>query len=469
MITAKRATLILFLEGFVSSALQMTTIRQTTPFVGSSVLSTSIVISAFLAALAVGYFVGGKFHSSNYKRKLRLNLGLSILFFGFGHSYIFVSQFFDLLSHVSIAVPILHFPLVQLFLFCILIMCPLVFFLGQTVPLLLNSWSDEVRKSEAAGTATALSTVGNVFGCLICSLVLMFYFGVGYSIVFNCVVLFLCILLLQEKPIHSNYFLLAVIAIGVSSIVFTNISYEKATFSKTTSYSNIKVVTTDSGKELIINRSRSSYISNENRNGWPYIESIKDALYSTMNPGAQVLVLGAGGFTLSEGSSKGLSFTYIDVDSHLLPIAEQEFLGRPINGRFIPQDARSYLLSGPKRWDAIVIDLFSNTSMIPGHTVTTQFFNLVNSRLKNDGVLIMNVIANPLLKDPFSKTIDATIRHSFDRCVTDIAAYQDVLTNVVYFCRHLSSVDPRAVATLYTDDTTRATVDSYLLSQRSLK
>ena len=55
MTTKRKAALILLLEGLASSGLQMITIRQTVPFVGSSVLCTSIIISCFLGALALGY------------------------------------------------------------------------------------------------------------------------------------------------------------------------------------------------------------------------------------------------------------------------------------------------------------------------------------------------------------------------------------------------------------------------------
>lgn len=54
MISSQRAMSILFLEGLASSGVQMVTIRQTVPFVGSSVLCTSIIISCFLGALALG-------------------------------------------------------------------------------------------------------------------------------------------------------------------------------------------------------------------------------------------------------------------------------------------------------------------------------------------------------------------------------------------------------------------------------
>ena len=86
MFSTKRAYLILLLEGLASSGVQMVTIRQTVAFVGSSVLCTSIIISCFLGALALGYFFGGKTAPEKFSRALLLNLVGAIALFGIGLS-----------------------------------------------------------------------------------------------------------------------------------------------------------------------------------------------------------------------------------------------------------------------------------------------------------------------------------------------------------------------------------------------
>ena len=59
-ITARTATIVLFMEGFVSVSVQMLALRQIVPFVGYSIAVTSIVITIFLAALAYGYRSGAE-------------------------------------------------------------------------------------------------------------------------------------------------------------------------------------------------------------------------------------------------------------------------------------------------------------------------------------------------------------------------------------------------------------------------
>ncbi len=459
MINRRSAAMILLLEGLASSGLQMITIRQTVPFVGSSVLTTSIVISCFLGALAFGYYWGGKQSNKNYADTLIKNLVTSIGIFGIGLSYLFVSYFFKLISELTAGFALLHSPLLHLSIFCLLVMAPLVFFLAQRVPLLIHTAKKESSKSEAAGNATAVSTIGNVVGCLFTSLFSMFYFGVGTSIFINCLILTVCLFIitgLKLTTLSKVAIPVAFTFLAVSHVL--NIGVSNTLFQSTSPYSNLSIQNEANGKMLVINRSRASYIGSKERSGWPYIEIMKDYLKSDKNmPGKNVLVLGAGGFTLSAESTMGANFTYIDVDVDLKSISESNFLMEPIKGNFIVADARNYLLTNDQQWDYIVVDLYSNAATIPMHTATHEFFDLVQSRLTHDGKSLLNIAANPHLSDDYSRNMDYTVRSSFDRCITDITSFEDKLVNIIYLCSPKSN----AVASIYTDDTTRVAVDGY--------
>lgn len=459
MINRRNAAMILLLEGLASSGLQMITIRQTVPFVGSSVLTTSIVISCFLGALAFGYYWGGKQSRSNYVDVLIKNLVASIGIFGIGLSYLFVNYFFTSISELTSSISFIHSPLIHLSVFCLLVMAPLVFFLAQTVPLLLHTSKSESSKSEAAGNATAVSTIGNVVGCLFTSLFLMFYFGVGPSIFINCLILTGCLILITGKKLNK----LTRIAVPTAFLFLIashilNIGVSNTLFESTSPYSNLSIQTVPNGKKLIINRSSASYIGSTDRSGWPYIELMKNFFRADEKiAGKDILVLGAGGFTLSAESTLGAKFTYIDVDKELKSVSESSFLKEPIKGDFIVADARNFLLTTEKKWDYIVVDLYSNAATIPMHTATHEFFDLVQSRLANDGRSLLNIVANPRFTDDYSRNMDFTVRASFSRCLTDITSFEDKLVNLIYLC----SPKNDSVAKLYTDDTTEVAVHGY--------
>lgn len=469
-----KAAIILFLEGLASAGLQMIAIRQSVPFVGSSVLSTSIVISVFLAALALGYYWGGQQKQDKYRKKLVTNLLASLVLFGIGLSYPFVSAFYLSIADLTAGLSFLANPLTHLFCFCIVVMAPLVFFLAQTVPLLLNTAAAETSKSAATGNATALSTVGNVVGCLLTSLVFMYVFGVGFSIFFNCAMLAACLLFLLNWKSASTY---GITAFALSCLVvtyFINVKVSDEIFEATTPYSNIQVADTDDGKRMIINRSNASFISNDGTRAWEYVELMKTAIFSDDIEGQDILVLGSGGFTLSAEDSHGANFYYLDIDPALKEVAETKFLPQSeINGEFIAQDARRYLLTSEKKWDVIIVDLYTNASTIPAHTSTYEFFKLVNARLKISGKAVLNIVANPRLNDRYSASMDNTIRTALSRCITDITSYDNELANIIYFCSPSGSDkddnEELIVAGLYKDGTTEVAVDAYISAMSAVK
>lgn len=63
-------------------------------------------------------------------------------------------------------------------------------------------------------------------------------------------------------------------------------------------------------------------------------------------------------------------------------------------GRAVIQDGRQYLLSHPEPADFIVLDAY-NSDTIPFHLITREFFELVKSRLTDDGILAINYIGRP--------------------------------------------------------------------------
>lgn len=455
---------VLLLEGLASTGLQMLMIRQVTGHVGSSVLVTSIVISTFLAALALGYYFGGQSDPARFQSKLIRNLAFAIAMFAVGLSYPVVAIAFELMDIATGNLPLVSHPLFHLFLFSWVVLAPLVFALGQTVPLLLNTAKADMRTSEAAGNLTALSTVGNVIGCLLTALVLLVLFGVGMSILLNCLMLFAAMMLCMDTADREHrsaaYAAMAFLAAGA----FLNTTVERHFFDATTEYANISVRDFNDGRALVINQQNASFFDDEG-NAWDYIETMRAALMKRDE--SDILVLGAGGFTLSaDPALHKHSFTYVDIDNAVKDIAEQKLLQQPIAGKYEAEDARSFLLTRERAWDVVVVDLFTSSIMIPAHTATLEFFQLVRQRVASDGLIMLNIIADPMLNDAYSIRIDKTVREAFGRCVTDIVNYDAGLANLVYFCQGPGTAGKLADVEPYRDDTNTVSIDGYLLANR---
>lgn len=481
---------IIICEGFVSVSVEILAMRQLIPFVGSSVIVTSLIIGIFLLFLAVGYWRGGTYKSDFYQT-LRRNFIYGSIFIGIGLSYVFAEYFFaityKLVPHI---LPILT-------LYLLLIIAPLIYFLGQTIPLTMNLVKQEVCTGATGGKVLFWSTVGSFFGSVLTSLLLMQYLGVALTVCVACSVLLLLVCLLQimfnlnnkiinnkitdnnstnlanltnctncticnHKNIHS--IVVALVLLGIIYII--NVGFEKQFFLKTNNYANYQVEhdvdfyhNNHLGKILKINNSYSSYID-DNNYGFSYIELIKKILFKGLKiQDKEILVVGAGGFTLSAESTFGNHFTYIDIDPEIRKVVKKDFLD-DIKGDFIAQDARVFFNHNKKSYDVIVSDVYSNTATIPAELLTVEYFTKVKQALKPNGIAVFNIIAHPLFSDAYSKRINNTLNSVFKNCgIMPLMYDAENLSNIIYVC-HVS--DNENDTTVYRDNRNTVNTDMWL-------
>jgi len=449
---------IIFLEGFVSISIEIFTMRQLIPVVGTSIIVTSLIIGIFLLFLAIGYWRGGLYRE-NFTSVLRRNFIIAAGLMGLGISYQFITFFFILFAHYLPTSNLLFALTIYLFL----IIAPIIYLIGQTVPLTMNLMDPKKRAAEIGGNALFISTLGSFLGALLTSLLLMEFLGVAWTVFINFSILIILVLFFSKDKEWITYIILA---IGMGVVVYKlNISFEKDHFVTTTNYANYNVINNldpnlgQNGKILVSNNSFSSLIDNNKKN-FPYIELIKRILFQDLAlHDAQILVLGAGGFTLSAEETYGNHFTYVDIDPKIKSIVEKNFLAK-INGDFVAQDARVYLTKHLKQYDAIISDVYSSVHSIPPSLLTREYFNSIKNALKPGGFAIFNIIAKPFLNDAYSKRTDSTIRDVFGNCLSIPLIYSDNVTNIIYLC-HPSKNDHDKI--IYTDNHNPANLDFIFL------
>lgn len=426
-------TNILFIEGFVSIAIEILAIRQLVPFVGTNVVVTSLVIGIFLLFLAFGYWQGGRLQS-NLHDVLQRNFFWAALFTGIGLSYLFLTLFFTLFTYSPT-----NNALIVLTIYLLLIIAPLVYLLGQTIPVTMNL----VRQNESAGLIGGkvlfLNTIGSFLGAILTTLFLLAYFGVGVSLFINfCLLGFLIFLINIIAKTKKSYFYFFLFSIII--VYLCNIFVEKNYFLATDNYANYKTIpitdisSNNKGIILQINESFSSFIDKE-KHGFPYIELIKRILFQDLNlQNKKILVLGAGGFTLSAENTHNNYFTYVDIDAKIKTIVTQNFLAK-INGQFIAEDARTYVRNNKLPYDVIVSDVYSSITEIPAELLTKEHFANIKKNIVSGGYAIFNIIANPFFADNYSKRVDSTLRYVFKNCVAIPLKYANEMTNIIYICK----------------------------------
>lgn len=448
---------IILIEGFASVAVEILTIRQLLPVAGGSVIVTSLIIGIFLLFLAIGYDRGGKAVNVLH-HQLRSNFFIASIWIGIGLSYSFIEYFFNVIQKMS--GPYITYPLMA---YLFVIIAPAIFLLGQTLPITMNIVRQDRMAGAIAGKALGLSTIGSFLGAIFTTLFLMQYLGVAWTVFIVFLLLMLLSTLLHHCKKHFFYALGFALASG-AVIYFLNIYLEQKKFILTDNYANYQILNSNNStlrpdeKILVINEVFSSY-TNAQHQAFPYIEAIGKILYDNLQLHSQeILVLGAGGFTLSQSDAGLNHFTYVDIDAQIKKVVVPEFLAE-IKDKLVADDARHYLLTHEQKFKAIVIDVFSDYKAIPAYLLTREFMQQIKKHLPTEGgYALFNIIGHPFFNDPYSRRIDNTIRSVFGSCTVTPIQYNKDINNLIYACTNLSRVNDH---TIYTDNVNTSTTDSF--------
>jgi len=447
-------TALIIIIGFVSTSSSIICMRQLAALVGNSILVTSMIIG--LLMLGLGYGFKRSQHCIIVNRHILIrSLLIAAAFIGIGLSYYFIFLFFHIIekyifTHSSIA----------LLFYLIVIIAPLMYYLGKAFTITVNFY---ISQQGTLAKVLYLGAIGGFLGSIITAPVLMHFAGVQATTLINCALLVLAALSLDYLKVTLTNNMVVIIA-AISIIFSLNYQEMKMNILSSNEYSNYILakdyITDDNrfGTVFSINHSASAFSEKGNQKGFSYIEKIKELLFKQLDfRNKNILVLGAGAFSISTCDTHNNQFVYVDIDPNLKEIVENHVAAR-VNGEFIAADARLFLRKNIAKFDVIISDVYSHKRTIPQHLITKEYFSLVAQNTKPNGLAIFNIIMNPLLKDAYSIKIDNTIRSVFEFCTTTALGYSEFLTNVLYVC----DLDKKKkISNIYTDNNSTA-LDSLL-------
>ena len=434
---------IVFIEGFCSLGAEVIALRRLVPHIGSSIVVTAPTIGFFLLALALGYASGARV-AGNYINIVARNFLIAAALAGIGLAGITVDWMFAHLQPVLIAYLI----------FIGGVLCPLAWLLGQTVPILTNLMKAE-RTGEASGMALYWSTLGSFLGSLSLSLLVMQWLGVSAA-VFACalgLVIGTLLLAARDKKIVAFSLLTVTLAAGFNfqHAVTADTAYAEYIVSQ------VDLAGQKNPRAFWVNKSVASLLDDsEPPNTTRYIKHLRQILLDDLGfKDKEILVLGAGGFTLSLNETLN-RYSYVDIDPAIKEIAEKHFLREAVRGEFIVDDARRFIATTERRFDAVVVDVFSSHTSIPSHLVTREFWAGTRRALKPDGVLLVNLILDGKLETRYARNLLATIDSVFGRCAVDVLHKGKPLSNVEVTCFASSQAAPTGI---YVDEKNHADLD----------
>jgi len=387
---------LVFGAGIGALATEITASRLLEPYFGSSTVVWANLIGLVLAALALGYWLGGRIADRHPTPSL---LGFIVLAAAVCIAAVpFVARpFLDLtvqgLDRVSLGA------VVGSFFSTLLLFAPPVVLFGMVAPFAIRlAVSDIETAGSVAGRLYALSTAGSLLGTFLPALVLIPAIGTQRTfLVTAALVAFSSCMLLGRRYL--------VVAVALGSLVLVPPGAVKAQagaiHEETSLYQYIQVVRRSDGRRLLylnegvavhsVWRPHTVLTGGE----WDTYLALPPLLG---RPLERVAILGNAGGTTAR--ALGVFYPRAAVDGVELDPAVtrvgRRYFGLDDNPRLTVHtaDARPFLRETRERYDLIVVDAY-HQPYVPFYLATREFFALVRKRLAPGGIVALNVAATP--------------------------------------------------------------------------
>jgi len=383
-------------------ALEIAAARLLAPYLGSSLQVWGTLISVILAAMALGYAVGGR---------LADRLPGDAPLFG----AILASGLYQ------VGVLFLAHPLLRrlgswseieagLVAIGVLFAVPTLLLAG------VSPWVIKLSARETVGTTAgavyALGTVGSIAGVLLTSFVLLPEAGTRATLQ-GLAALSIALGAMGLLPRRGAVAALALLALPLAP----ERPWPKGTvWSAESIYHVVQVVELPSLRGLVLDQEASLHSALGSSGGRTHGYWDDFAVGPLLAVGHRVLVLGMGGgasIHAVRSADPQAVIDAVEIDPVVVRVADEQFGVRPgPDLRIHVADARRFLAASDQSFDVIQMDLFRGGPDVPSHLATREFYDLARRRLNPGGVLMANVFdlapGHPLLA-----SVVATLSGSF--------------------------------------------------------
>ena len=444
---------VIFVMGYANLSYELIVLRQLVNFLGSNTLITSIIMAFIMLFLSVGYYLGSvvRFKECKIRQSIVNSIWVLAVWYLISSSYLVIMLFFYGFNQI------IKSPLALTFFFSVLFLIIPAIVSGYVTAAISRILHH--NHSDYTGKFMAVDTLGSVLGSLLTTLILMSYLGVSQTIFVLIVSTSFCVCLLTYKrKIYRaliGVFLVSICSLGLN--VMHSVAFDGILI-KDDARSRLEILSDNDNQVrlLKINGQHASQVSDNPDLMFEYFRYIEDSIIKQLplDKVNDILILGAGGFTIGLNDAKN-RYIYLDVEPRLKEISEKHFLKKPLsdNKKFVVQDAYLYMLTDQKKYDVIILDVYSSRYDIPANFVSYDFFKMVKEHLKPNGIMAANIITVHDFSNDFSKRVDNTMRRVFSQYLTRQSIYPNFsgLNNIVYTYYHYP-VDE----TIYTIDKSSA-------------
>ena len=414
---------------------EITGSRIVAPFIGTSTYVWTSLIGVILAALSLGYWLGGKMAD----RKPDVRVLSAAIFAAGGLVSVTILLQEPILMFVSAAPVGLEF---RSLLASLLLFAPASVALGFVIPYaskLRIASLDETGST--VGRLYALSTIGSIAGTFAAGFILIPFVGSTRTLYLVAAVLFaVAVLLAGFSFTRFNFAALTVFVLGIvsSEIGSSYLAGASNLHDIDTEYTRVRVFDTvhpETGRPM-----RALMTDPATLQSAKYLDGDDLALDYTRfyhlvrfyRPDHRhSLMIGGAGFSFPQDFLREYPEARIDVveiDPRMTAIARQHFgLVDSPRLRIFHEDGRVFLNKAPEAaYDAVMMDAFGSLFTVPHHLTTIEAVRRLHAVLNDEGVVILNI--GSAIRGPASLFLQA-----------EMATYQAVFPHV-----HLYKVRPEA-------------------------
>jgi predicted membrane-bound spermidine synthase len=395
IITTRKYEAVAFITGFALMVFELVASRILAPTIGSSTYVWTSVIGVIIAALSIGYAVGGWLADKRVAKHdiswLLLAASACVVF-----ALLVSSALLDSLGQAT-----MDARFKGLYASLVLFM-PASFVLGVISPYLVRLHTDSIAVAgRSVASLSALNAVGGIIGTFSAGFVFFSIMGSRQTLVLVAVLLLASSWLIAPAYQWKTRALLsaAIVLFCLNSLAARASGNTLADID--TPSAHYKVVnTTYGGQELnaLVTGPRGwqsgVFVNQPNELAFDYTRGIAEVVAEAPRKD-HILVLGGGAFTLPQHFGQQYPKAQVDaveIDPKLVAISEKYFQYRaPANVRIIADDARAFLGYSNATYDVIVIDVYSDIN-VPFAVATTEYTAALKSRLKPGGVVVANII-----------------------------------------------------------------------------
>lgn len=401
-----------FLSGAILMALELVGSRVLAPHFGGSIFVWGSLIGVFLAALSIGYYLGGRLVDRWPRAAL-----LAVFLFAAGLFVLLLPRYG---AAVCDTIALRDYgprgnPLLA---------CTALFFLpgilmAVTSPFVIRLTARAIKQvGRTAGLVYAVSTVGSIAGTLGTAFYLIPEIGtrvllslLGVALIFTGL-----IAAAVRRPGRGMAAALAVLAL--SALPQAAYAKERTLLERDSAYHRLLVTEDESYRYLRADNIWHTQMDLKDRHGrgLPYADYIDIAFL--INPDIRsVLMIGLGGGTLPKRFVRDYPQVKVDaveIDPDVIKIAARYFDVHPGPRLAIHQaDGRLFLRRSEKQYDLIVLDAYY-ADTVPFFLTTREFFEIARDRLTPKGVFVNNVVGRVTgAKSKFFRSVYRTMQEVF--------------------------------------------------------